>query len=570
LWLARLAGPVRFRLLLAAGAGALATGCGIALLATSGFLLARASQHPDIVALSVAIVAVRGLSIGRGVLRYAERLAAHDAAFRILARVRVLIWRRLAVLAPAGLSEFRSGDLLARLVSDVDATQDLFIRGLAPPMAAALAGSGAVLACLLILPPAGLALAAGMLAAGVVVPWVSLRAARTAAQRAAPARGQLAASVADLLDGAPDLIAFGATDLAIERARAASRDLTAVARRSSVAASLGSGLGNLAAGLTLWIVLLLGVQAAGSGALGRVPFAVVTLTAFAAFEAVTALPAAAVALSQAKVSAGRVASVCQAPDPVTEPRVPRRLPAAPFAVRLRQAEVRYEPDGPLAIDGVSLDLTPGRRVALAGPNGAGKSTVASVLLRFQDLTGGLATLGGHDLASYRADDIRVAIGGCPQDQHLFDATIAGNLRLARPTASDDDLRTALAEVGLSDWLGTLPDGLRTQVGPHGAAVSGGQRQRLFLARALLADPAVLVLDEPTAHLDADARRSFTRDLLAVTRGRSTLWITHDLSGLDQVDEIIVLDHGRVAGRGTHQQLLAASETYQRLWQSAGR
>jgi len=588
----RLARPLRGRLLLAACADALATGCGVALLATSGFLLARASQHPDISALSVAVVAVRGLSIGRGGFRYGERLASHDVAFRVLARARVTIWRRLEALAPAGLPAFRSGDLLARMVGDVDATQDLFIRGVAPPLAAALAGSGAVLACAAFLVPAGLVLAAGLLAGGIGVPLAGLAVARACSREAAPARGEYAASVRDLLAGAADLTAFGAQAAALARAENASRHLTRLAERSAAASGLGAGLGTLAAGLTLWGVLLLGVQAVGAGALSRVPLAVLTLTALAAFEAVTGLPAAAIALSQARASAARIAEVLDAPDPIAEPACPRSLPVPPtyppadqsprdlsrvllspwptdeaLTVRLRDASVRYGPDGLLAVDGVSLDLPPGRRVALVGPNGAGKSTVAAVLLRFAGLSGGTATLGGYDLASYRSEDVRTIIGGCPQDPHLFDASIADNLRIARPAADDGDLLDVAARVGLREWIESLPLGLHTQVGQNGTAVSGGQRQRIALGRALLADPAVLVLDEPTAHLDPRTRRSLMADLLAITAGRATLLITHGLDGLDQFDEILVLCRGRLAGRGTHADLLGTSPLYQHLWRS---
>ena len=562
--LLRLARPLRGRLLIAAAAGAMATGCGVALLAVSGFLLARASQHPDIAALSVAVVAVRGLSIGRAGFRYAERLASHDVAFRVLAQVRVAIWRRLDALAPAGLPAFRSGDLLTRLVSDVDATQDLFIRGVTPALAAGLVGSAAVLACLTLLGPAGLMLAAGLLAGGVLVPVLALAAARAAARRTAPARGRFSAALGDALAGAADLHAFGAQDIALGRAEAANRELATLATRSAAASGLGTGLASLAAGLTLWGVLLLGVAAVGSGSLSRVPLAVLTLTALASFEAVTVLPAAATALSHSRSSAHRIAEVMQARPPVTEPPEPRPLPAGEFTVSLRDAQVRYQPDGPLAVDGVSLDLPPGRRIALVGPNGAGKSTVAAILLRFRELAGGSATLGGHELASYRADDVRSVIGGCPQDPHLFDASIAENLRLARPAASRAELAGVLTRVGLLDWIGSLPDGLDTQVGPRGAAVSGGQRQRIALARALLADPAVLVLDEPTAHLDPDGRRSLAADLLTVTAGRAVLLITHDLDGLDQVDEIVVLDRGRVVERGTHEELSAGAGVYQRM------
>jgi ATP-binding cassette, subfamily C, bacterial CydC len=560
-----LARPLRGQLLLAVAAGAAATGCGVALLAVSGFLLARASQHPNIIAISAAVVAVRALSVGRGVSRYLERLASHDAAFRILADVRVSIYRRLERLAPAGLTAFSSGDLLARLVSDVDATQDLFIRGITPPLAAALVGAGAVLACLLILAPAGAALAAGLLAAGIGVPVLAARIARGASRRLAPARGQLAATFTDLLAGAAELHAFGAQETALAAVTAADADLTRQARRNAAVSGLSTGLSSAIAGLTLWVVLLLGVAATGGGALTRVPLAVLTLTALASFEAVTGLPAAAMQLGQARASARRIAAVLDAPDPVREPTEPRPLPGGPVRVTLRQAQVRYQPGGPAALDGLDLDLTPGRRVALVGPNGAGKSTVAGVLLRFVDLTAGTATLNGHDLGSYAADDVRTKIGGCPQDPHIFDASVRDNLRLARPGATDEQLADAAARAALLDWIRSLPLGWDTPVGAHGAALSGGQRQRLALARALLADPAVLILDEPTTHLDRDTGRALMTDLLAATEGRATLLITHDLDGLDLFDQIVVLRDGRVRERGTHAQLIQAGGSYQQMW-----
>lgn len=562
-WLVSLARPVRGRLVVAALTGALATGCGVGLLAVSGFLLARASQHPDIAALSVAVVAVRALSIGRGGFRYAERLASHDAAFRVLARVRVAIWRRLEAVAPAGLPAFGSGDLLTRLVSDVDASQDLFIRGLNPLFAAALVGGGAVLACLALVSQAGLVLAAGLAVGIVAVPAGCLRTSRQASRRAATARGQLGSAVTELLSGAADLEAFGARDFAMARVEQAGKDFSASSVRLGTSAALGTGLPALIAGLTVWAVLLLGVDAVGAGTINRVPLAVATLTAMAAFEAVAILPAAAIALNQTQASARRITEVIDAPAPVSDPPNPLPLPLpspgsvsiGPVTITLRDACVRYHPDAPLALDHFSLDLPPGRRIALVGPNGAGKSTVASVLLRFQSLTSGSATITGTgtgplgdfgptELASLRADDVRAVIGGCPQDPHLFDASIAENLRLACPDATDDELLLACGQVGLSSWLCTLPAGLDTQVGQNGGALSGGQHQRIALARALLANPQVLILDEPTAHLDGQARRTFLADLFAATKGRSVLLITHDLADLEQADEIVVLEDGR--------------------------
>src|SRR6516162_3051128 len=306
-----LARPLRGQLVLAVAAGAAATGCGVALLAVSGFLLARASQHPNIIAISAAVVAVRALSAGRGAFRYLERLASHDAAFRILADVRVSIFRRLERLAPAGLTALRSGDLLA-----------------------------------------------GLIAAGVGIPVLAARIARDAARRVAPARGQLSATVTDLLAGAADLHAFGAEETALAAVTAADEDLARQARRNAAVNSLSTGLSSAIAGVTLWGVLLLGVAATGDGVLTRVPLAVLTLTALASFEAVTVLPAAAVQLGQARVSAHRIAAVLDAPDPVREPASPRRLPDGPVRVELHGARVRYQPGGPFALDGIDLDLPP--------------------------------------------------------------------------------------------------------------------------------------------------------------------------------------------------------------------
>jgi len=393
---------------------------------------------------------------------------------------------------------------------------------------------------------------------------LAVTAARRAARQTAPARGELAAAVTDMLSGAADLHAFGAQHTAVAAIEQADGKLTALARRSAAAMGAGAGLATALTGLTLWAVLVLGVAAVGHGTLTRVPLAVLTLTALASFEAVTVMPAAALQLGAARASASRIGAILDAPEPVADSALPRPLPAGAAHLQLRGVQVRYEQAGPLALDGLDLDLTAGRRVALIGPSGAGKSTAAAVLLRFCEPAGGTVTLNGVDLASYAADEVRTLIGGCPQNPHIFDASIRDNVRLARPGASDDELAAAAARARLLPWIQSLPQRWDTPVGVHGVAMSGGERQRLALARALLADPAVLILDEPTAHLDPQAHAALTADLLALTAGRATLLITHELDGLDQVDEIVVLDHGKVVQRGTHEQLMRSGGPYRQL------
>ncbi|MQA98046.1 MAG: thiol reductant ABC exporter subunit CydC [Streptosporangiales bacterium] len=548
---------MRFALGVLLGAGA--TGAGVALLAVSAWMLARAAQHPPVVALSLAAVTVRALGVGRGVFRYLERLVTHDAALRTLSAVRVRVYRRLARTEP--LRAFRGGDLVSRLVSDVDSAQDLLVRGLAPPLIALLAGGGAVALCATLYGPSGALLALGLVLAGLLIPLLSAAAGRRPGARLAPARGELSTGVTDLLAGAPDLVAYGAMDAAVGRVRKADARLTRIARQDAALLGFGEGASAALAGLTVWAILLLGVAAVDGGTLGAVPLAVVVLTGLAAFEVVAPLPPVAARLGAIRSGAVRLFAVLDLPPAVHDPDDPAPVPEGPVSVTVRGLRVRYGPDEPWALDGVDLDLSPGRRVAVVGPSGAGKSTLAAVLFRFRDPDAGTVLLSGTPLTDHTVDDARAVIGGMPQDPHVFTSTLRENLRLARPGCPDGDLWEVLDRVRLGDWVRSLPDGLSTEVGTDGTGMSGGQRQRLALARALLAAPRVLVLDEPTVHLDPDARRALTADLLDVTRGDTVLIITHDLDGLQHVDEIVVLVDGKVRERGTHTELLAAGGWY---------
>ncbi|MFE5186640.1 thiol reductant ABC exporter subunit CydD [Streptomyces sp. NPDC056628] len=551
-----MSGPRRGRLALAVLLGSLALGSAVGLMATSGWLISRASQQPPVLYLMVAVTATRAFGIGRAVFRYAERLVSHDAVLRMLADTRVAVYRRLERLAPAGLRRTRRGDLLSRLVADVDALQDYWLRWLLPAGAAVIVSVGAVGFTAWLLPEAGAVLAAGLLAAGVGVPLVTGAVARRAEHRLAPARGVFATRVTDLLTGTAELTVAGALPGRTAEARRADGALTRIASRAATATALGDGLTALVCGLTVAATALVGAQAVAAGRLGGVTMAVVVLTPLAAFEAVLGLPLAVQYRQRVGRSAERVLEVLDAPEPVREPRAPRQAPAMPFPVVLSGLGARHAGQERDALTGFDLVLEEGRRVAVVGPSGSGKTTLAQVLLRFLDADAGAYTLGGTDAAALDGDAVRRLVGLCAQDAHLFDSSVRENLLLARKDATEADLRDALERARLLDWADGLPDGLDTLVGEHGARLSGGQRQRLALARALLADFPVLVLDEPAEHLDLPTADALTADLLAATQDRTTVLITHRLAGLDAVDEVVVLDAGRVVQRGPYAELAA--------------
>ncbi|WP_328789684.1 thiol reductant ABC exporter subunit CydD [Streptomyces sp. NBC_00273] len=552
----------RFRLGLLLGA--LAVGCSVGLMAVSGWLISRASQQPPVLYLMVAVTATRAFGMGRAVFRYAERLVSHDAVLRMLADLRVSVYRRLERIAPAGLREHRRGDLLARLVADTDTLQDYWLRWLLPVGTAVLVGSGSVAFTAWLLPEAGAVLAVGLLAAGVAVPLVSGACARRAERRLAPARGELATRVADLLTGTAELTVAGALEDRKGRTRESDGLLTRIAARGSAAAGLGGGLSALVCGLTVVAAAAVAANAVQDGRLSGVAMAVAVLTPLAAFEAVNGLPLAVQYRQRVRRSAERVYEVIDAPVPVAEPEQPAAAPASPFPLRLTGLTARHPGQERAALRDVELTLEAGRRIAVVGPSGSGKTTLAQVLLRFLDPAEGAYSLGGSDARTLDGDDVRVLVGLCAQDAHIFDSSVRENLRLARTGASEEQLRQALAAARLLEWADGLPDGLDTLVGEHGERISGGQRQRLALARALLADFPVLVLDEPAEHLDLATADALTADLLAATEGRTTVLITHRLAGLEAVDEVLVLDRGEVVQRGPYAELAAAEGPLQQL------
>jgi ATP-binding cassette subfamily C protein CydC len=526
------------RIALSVSLGATTVLCGVGLLATAGYLISRAAERPDVLSLAVAIVGVRFFGLARPIARYFERLSSHDLAFRVLSRVRVHAYERMEPLAPTQLAGYRRGDLLSRMVADVDALQNLYLRGVGPPLVAFVAGVVSVVAAAVILPAAGLVLGIGLFVgglAGVV--------GRRARGREAAARGALSAELVELMEGAPELVVYGAEEDRLRRLREADRALVAIRKKAALLDGLGDGLRVAVTGGTAVGVLVAAIAARG---LDPTLIAALVLLVLASFEAVAPLSRAARELSETVAAGQRVLDLTDQRAAVVDPASPAPAPAAPFTVALENVRARYPGAARNALDGVTLELAPGRKVALVGPSGAGKTTVTNLLLRFLDPDSGRVMLSGRDVREYRQEDVRRAIAVAGQDAYLFATSIRENVRLGRVDASDAEIEAALRQARILDWVHELPAGWDTLVGEDGRELSGGQRQRIVLARALLADASILVLDEPTAHLDTETARRLVEDVVEAAGERTVLLITHRPEGLELVDEVLALPPAALA------------------------
>ncbi|WP_240809924.1 thiol reductant ABC exporter subunit CydC [Actinomadura sp. WMMA1423] len=551
--------PHAVRLVAAGLAGAAAELCGLGLIASAAWLIARASQGPELAVLAVAIAAVRGFALAKGSLRYVERLAGHDGALRALAELRGRVFDALAAAGP-GARRVRDGEVLTRMVSDVDAVQDLLLRCVLPVAASVVCGAAGVAVCALVDVRSAVVLAGGLLVAGVVVPAAASVAGGRAAARMARGRGVLAVRALDVLEGARDLAVFGAEGRLAERAREAARELEraerSAVRVSAAVAAAGFVVQGVAVAAVLWAGLRAGVDEVGA--------AVLALTALVAVESVLPLAGAAQRLREVLPAVRRVGAVLAAP-PVRGPACPVVVPRGPLEVELLGVRVCYG-EG-VALDGVDLRVERGRRVAVVGASGAGKSTLLAAVAGEVPVGSGAVVLGGRELGRYAPEDVRGAVRGLAQDAHVFGASVRANLLLARPDAGEAELWAAAERARFAEVVRELPQGWDTVVGAGGRGLSGGQRQRLLLARALLADPPVLVLDEPAEGLDPGMADAVVRELLEAPGGGTLLLVTHRLAALGAADEVVVLDRGRVVQRGRHEELVGVPGAYRDLWEA---
>jgi thiol reductant ABC exporter CydC subunit len=546
----------RSMLALAGLIGALATGCAVALLGTAAWLIATAADAPPVLTLTVAAVMVRAFALGRAFLRYGERLVGHDAALRGLTDLRVHVYERLERLAPVGLAGFARGDLLTRLIADVDSALDLPLRVVLPWAQAGLVAAATVAFCAWIWPSAGLVIGCTVVAALLITPWVSSSVASRAEQRTAPSKALLASAVVTALDASADLSAFGQQGSAAQRIASIDRDVTAIAERSSAALGLAGGLGVLLQGAAVTGVIVVAAPAVLDGSLSAVWLAVLALLPLALFEAMAPLPSSALAYQRLRGSAQRLVALDAMADPVVRPSSPASVPPGFTTLELRGVSARWVAGDPVALHGVDLRITAGEHVTIVGPSGAGKSTLAAVLMGFLGYEGS-ARLNGVELAEASGDGIRERIGMLAQRSHVFGTTIAENVMLGRQGVTDAEVWRALAAAQLDESVRRMPGGLDAEVGPLGMSLSGGESQRLALARILLDPPPLLILDEPTEHLDAATAQAIEGTIRQGTSDSTRLTITHRLRGIGADDRVVVLRDGRIEADGTCSEVAAA-------------
>ncbi|GAB4484645.1 MAG: thiol reductant ABC exporter subunit CydC [Anaerolineales bacterium] len=552
--------------------GALTIGSSIALMSTSAWLISTAAIARSVADLGVSVVATRLFGLSRAVFRYLERLASHSLTFRILARLRVWFYQAIEPLAPARLTSTRSGDLLSRVIADVETLDNIFVRVLAPPLVAVVIILGMAVFMGSFDLALGFVITTFLLAIGVGLTAFSLLLNRRLGRRLVESRSILRADLVDAVQGLPDLIAFGQEKTWLDRIKVSGREFSAVQTRMAGWNGLQTGLNSLLAGLGVWVMLFLAIPLVSSGKIDGVFLAVIVLGSIASFEAVQNLPQAAQLLEANIQSARRLFEIADQSPAVTDPAEPLPQPAlADLRVKnltfaydsLPQRDAKENLAAEVVIKEISFDLPPGKKLALVGPSGAGKSTLVNLLMRFWDAEG--ITLDGQDIRAYKQVDTRRMFSLVSQNTYLFNATLRENLLLARPWATQDDLEAACRAAQLHDFIVSLPNGYETMVGERGLQLSGGERQRVAIARALLKNTPIFIFDEPTANLDAATERKLVETLQSVIENRSVLWITHRLVGLNAMDEILVLQSGRIIQRGTQAELLAQDGLYRKMW-----
>jgi ATP-binding cassette subfamily C protein CydC len=508
-------------------------------------------------------IGVRLFAIIRTAGRYSERIVCHDTTFRILENLRTWFYRHLEPLAPSCLMQYRSGDILNRIVADIDVLDNLYVRVLSPSVVASLLWIILLLFLWVFDPVIAGSAFVFLFAAGFVVPAVAVRVSAKPGRQLPLRTADLRVRIVEGLQGLAELLAFGGHHRHLKNVEESNRALLKSQLQMSRIRGISTALITLLSGLAVLTVLYFGVDLVSRGALDGANLALVGLAVLASFEAVLPLPLAYQYLGQTREAGHRLLEIVNTEPAVRFPEESNTRPMM-FDLRFDKVSFRYADKDPLAVREVDIHVPHGQRLAVIGETGAGKSTLVHLLVRFWNPTNGRILVGGDDIRTLSESDLRRHIAVVSQQPHMFNASLRENLLLARPEATEEDLRQALDSAQLIDFVDSLPDGLDTWIGEAGKLLSAGQARRLAVARAILRDAPIWVLDEPTEGLDRITEQQVMKSLYDLTAGRTVLLITHRLVDLHRMDKILMLERGRIIEQGSHEALLKGNTRYAAL------
>jgi ATP-binding cassette subfamily C protein CydCD len=542
----------------------LTIGSSVALIGTSAWLISTAALHPSVADLGVSVVGVRFFGISRGLFRYLERLVSHNVTFRLLARLRVWFYERLEPLAPARLMEFRSGDLLARVIGDVETLENFYVRVISPSLTAI--GIGVIVAIFFasFYLPIAFVLIGSFLLVGLVLPVVSQLVSRAPGQQLILRRADIQSRLVDGIQGLADILAFGRGADRLRQIRMAGDHYASAQKEMANINGIHSALGTLFTNLGVWLVLFLTVPQVTTGNIKGVMLGTFTLMTLAAFEAVLPLPLASQMWNATRAAARRLFEVVDA-EPAVKETLDTRAQIQSAHLQFSNLSFSYPGQATPALQNISFTVPAGKSIAIVGPSGTGKSTLVNLLLRFWEYESGEIALGGRSLKELGPEEVRKQFALVAQNNYFFNTSIRENLRLARRSITQMEMESAAHAVQLQEFIANLPRGYDTLIGEQGLRLSGGERQRLAVARALLKNAPILIFDEPTANLDTQTEKKVLDALYTAMRGKTSLLITHRLVGLEHVDEILVLAHGQIVERGRQEELLIRAGLYRHLW-----
>jgi ATP-binding cassette subfamily C protein CydC len=543
----------------------LTIGSSVALIGTSAWLISTAALHPSVADLGVSVVGVRFFGIARGVFRYLERLVSHNVTFRLLARLRVWFYEKLEPLAPARLMEFKSGDLLARVIGDVETLENFYVRVVSPALTAILIGLGTAIFFASFHSTLALVLVGFFIILGLLLPALTQITSRTPGRQLIVQRAEIQSQIVDGIQGIADLLAFGRGADRLKQISYTGEAYASAQKQMARISGIHSAFSTFFTNFGVWIVLLIVIPQISAGNLKGVMLGTFALMTLASFEAVTPLPLAAQLWNASREAAKRLFEAVDAEPVVKETGEERLETDLANSLQFSGLSFTYPNQTTPALENVSFTLPAGKSIAIVGPSGAGKSTIANLLLRFWDYEVGEIALGGQSLQALNQDEVRKRFALVSQNSYFFNTTIRENLRLARRSASEQEIEFAARAAQIHEFIAGLPKGYDTLIGEQGLRLSGGERQRLAIARALLKDAPILIADEPSANLDPQTESQVLDTLFETTQNKSMVLITHRLVHLENVAEILVMDHGRISERGTHRELLMQRGPYRRLW-----